>query len=37
MATAQKWTACAKRLNISRNQFLINLIEANEPGLPAPR
>ena len=36
-AVADRVTASASRLGISRNQYLVNLIQTNEPAVIPPR
>jgi hypothetical protein len=36
-AIADRWSASASRLGVSRNQYLVNLIETNEPKVIPPR
>ena len=36
-AVADRWSASASRLGVSRNQYLVNLIQTNEPAVIPPR
>jgi hypothetical protein len=36
-AVADRITASASRLGVSRNQYLVNLIQTNEPAVIPPR
>lgn len=36
-AVADRWSASASRLGLSRNQYLVNLIQTNEPAVIPPR
>lgn len=36
-AIADRWSVSASRLGLSRNQYLVNLIQTNEPAVIPPR